>query len=171
MLNILHKKINNIIPIISIEHISNNSYHIIYEDESLLNNNIITQIENIIQTWPVDQHRINILNNLNSNWNNKINDGWLTPYGWKLGLNNSDITLLSGAFLLAKEASSLGLSQDATIVDTDGISHTISITDFTNLMLQYGEYRSQISTTYSNLLTTINNASSIEQLNNININI
>lgn len=170
MLNILHKKINEIISIISIEE-SNSGYHIIYTDNSQLNNNILTQINNILDSWPLDKAKLDKIQELDINWKSVINEGWVTPYGWKLGLQNADITLLTGAFLLAKEANSMGLSNISTIIDFNGISRSLNLNDLTQLMLLYGEYRSQISSKYSNIQALISQAVSTQTLNNINLEI
>lgn len=166
MLNILHSKINNIAPIISIEEI-NNSIHIQYENEEEVTDNQRYQINEILNQWPLELAKLEKIKILDNTWNNNIKIGWLTPYGWKLGLDTTDVSLLTGAFLLAKEASTLGLSQEASIIDTDGVSHNISISNFTSLLIQYGQYRSSLSAEYANTKTQIEQCQSLEELNNI----
>lgn len=104
------------------------------------------------------------LSELENYWSKKIQDGWTTPSGWKLGLKTEDVTLLTGAFLLLKESVNLGLSNSVNVVDTDNQSHTMDLTSMTQLMLGYGSYRANLSDNYSNLKNQINNASSIEQV-------
>lgn len=166
MLNILHSKINNIVPIIGIIE-NNNQYEIEYEDSQSVTSEQQTLINQILLSWPLDSAKLLKLDILNQQWNDQIQSGWLTPYGWKLGLGTNDITLLTGAFLLSKEAASLGLSQEANIVDIDGVSHTININDLTLLMIQYGQYRSSLSATYAASKLSIEQATSIQDLNNI----
>lgn len=166
MLNILHSKINNIVPILGIEDRNSNLY-IEYIDPDSITNEQAQQIQNIILSWPLDSAKLNKINILDRKWIDQISNGYTTNYGWKLGLTTSDVTLLTGAFLLAKEAYSLGLSQEASIIDTDGVSHNISITDFTILMIQYGQYRSNLSSWYANLKTQIDQCATIEEVNNI----
>lgn len=166
MLSILHQKINQITNIISIEKIAND-YIIQYKNEEYVTQEQITQINNIINEWPLTQAKLDKIKLLDIYWETQVNNGFITSYGWKLGLKNNDITLLSGAFLLCKEASSLGLLQEATIIDIDGIPHTLSINDLTTIMLQYGQYRTNLSTEYSNKKKQIEETSSIEEINNI----
>jgi hypothetical protein len=166
MLNILHSKINSIIPIQSI--IDNNgTYDIEYIDSEIPTNEQLSQIQDILTSWPLDQIKLSKIELLNEKWGALINQGWETSYGWFLGLTNQDVTLLTGAFLLAKEAANLGVLDDTTIIDTDGLSHTISINDLTILMIQYGQYRSTLSAYYANKKNEIEQASTIEQVNNI----
>lgn len=78
----------------------------------------------------------------------EIAKGFTTTGGWKLGLTESDVTLLTGQFVLAKEADAAGLPLPP-VIDTDGIPHQLSITELTELMLSYGEHRATLSTEYA----------------------
>lgn len=168
MLNILHNKISQIADIISIEKIGD-SYSIQYVDTNSITENQLAQINNIIENWPLDLAKINKLQLLDNKWSEDIKNGFTTIYGWKLGLTNNDVTLLTGAFLLGKEAHNMNISNSVTIIDIDGISHNIQIHDLTLLMLQYGQYRTDLSTSYSSKKHLIENANSISELENINI--
>jgi len=165
MLNILHKKINEIVPIISIE--ENNGIIIQYKDPDSVTTEQNTIINTILANWPFDKLKLIKLQQLDTNWLNNIKSGYITQYGWKLGLETNDVTLLTGAFLLAKEASSNGLLNQATIMDTEGVSHIMSINDFTILMLSYGEYRSNLSYNYSTTKQLIEQATTQQDLDNI----
>jgi hypothetical protein len=167
MLNYLHNLINNVVPIIGIEQISENNFNIQFVDPSNVNNGLLDEINGIINSWPLNQSKILKIKDLDNYWNFVIQNGFTTSYGWKLGLQNNDITLLTGAFLMAKEASNMNISQDVTIVDLQGVSHILSINDFTILMLEYGQYRTQLSAEYSNKKNLINSAQTIEEVNNI----
>lgn len=167
MLSILHQKIQEIVNIVSISQTSANNFSIEYTDAENVSQQQLDQVNNILNLWPLDQEKFVKLTALDNKWNTDTNNGFSTPYGWKLGLTNNDVTLLTGAFLLAKEASNMGISQNATIIDTNGVSHSIAINDLTLLMLQYGQYRTELSTQYSNTKILIQQASSIEELNNI----
>lgn len=74
--------------------------------------------------------------------------GFTTPQGWKIGLSESDVTLLTGAFVLAKEADALGLPPPP-IVDTDGQQHSLTLQELTSLMLAYGQARAALSSEYA----------------------
>lgn len=167
MLNILHNKLNEITNIISVEQATDNNFIIQYEDPSSITPEQQNQINTILNAWPLEILKINKIQQLDNKWIADINNGFETSYGWKLGLSNNDVTLLTGAFLLGKEASNMNLSQSTTIIDKDGISHTIPINDLTVLMLQYGQYRTQLSTIYSQIKTLIEQATSSQDLDNI----
>lgn len=166
MLNILHNKINNIIPIIGIQTI-NDTISIEYVDPDSVTNEQNQQIENILSSWPLDSAKLAKISILDLKWNSLIKEGYVTPYSWKLGLSTSDVSLLTGAFLLAKEAYALALSPQASIIDMNGVSHSISIEDFTSLMIQYGQYRTNLSIWYANIKNQIEQASTIEEIDNI----
>lgn len=68
--------------------------------------------------------------------------------GFRLGLEQSDVTLLTGAFVLAKEAAAIGMDVPP-IVDADGIPHQLSLEELTAVMLGYGQYRATLSQEYA----------------------
>jgi hypothetical protein len=79
----------------------------------------------------------------------EIAKGFVTDDGWKLGLSESDVTLLTGHYVLAKEASALGLPVPP-VIDADGVPHAFeSIQDLTALMLGYGQHRAELSMEYA----------------------
>lgn len=170
MLNILFEQIKNILPIKSI---------IQYESEVGVDyfNNIqpseeqLTQINTIISNWPLKKSKLEKLEQLDSMWSQTVKTGWTTPAGYKLGIDIQDITLLTGAFTLAKEAANIGSTQPSYIVDTDGHSHELSLQQFTELMLQYGQARATLSASYASLKQSINDATTLEELNAINLTI
>jgi hypothetical protein len=82
-------------------------------------------------------------------FSDQISLGFTTSYDWKLGLKDTDITLLTGAFVLAKQADEMGLPLPQ-IVDTDGIPHSMNLIEITQLMLAYGHYRAELSVEYAN---------------------
>ena len=107
------------------------------------------------------------LNQLSTYFENLINNGWTTPYGWKLGITTQDIALLNGNFTLAKEASNLGITDPIFVIDTDGESHEFNLQDLTMLMLQYGQARAALSSQDAAKRKAINNATTLEELNNL----
>lgn len=132
----------------------------------------ITQedIDNALPKLSEEQDRA--IAQLNVNWDTYTKyNGFNTSEGWSLGINTEDVSLLTGAFLLLKESSALGLADSTIVVDMSGVSHTISLEDMTNLMLQYGQFRSAKSQQYSDKLQAIKNSSTIEELNNLDLTI
>ena len=166
MLNILHEKINEIIPIVGVAQNQDGTYRIDYENETP-NATQQQQIDQIIQNFPIESLKIQKIEELDNNWQEVLKNGWQTPYGWKLGIDNQDVTLLTGAFILAKEANNMGLSNTGTVIDMDGKSHELSLQDMTILMIQYGQFRSQLSSQDALKRELINNAISIEDLEQI----
>lgn len=109
---------------------------------------------------------------LNINWETYIKyNGFTTSEGWSLGIDTSDVSLLTGAFLLLKESVSMGLTESTNIVDMLGNNHTVDLATMTSIMLQYGQFRSQKSQEYSSKYQSIINAQSITELNNLDLSI
>lgn len=79
----------------------------------------------------------------------QIAAGFTTPEGWKLGMRQEDVALLTGNYVLAKEAAEIG-AELPPIIDTDGVPHQLpSIQQMTQLMLSYGQARSAVSAEYA----------------------
>ena len=133
----------------------------------------LEQINYIVNNYDISlkQKKYNYEQNLKFNWSSKLQNGWETSQGWSLGIDVSDVALLNGAFTLAKEASNLGLTTPVSIIDTDGISHDLNLNELTQLMLSYGQARSQLSNIYATKLNQIKNASSIEELESLDLTI
>lgn len=75
--------------------------------------------------------------------------GYATEDGWVMGLASSDVALLTGNYILAKEAAVLELPLPP-IIDKDGVPHEFeSIEAMTAVMLAYGQHRAQISAQYA----------------------
>jgi len=163
----LHEQINSIVSIEGVQDLGNNTFHIEYLTEP--SSEQLTQVNNIIAGWSLHKAKLEKLEQVDLSWKTTMSNGWTTPYGWKLGTDNQDVTLLTGAFILAKEANNMGLSTTGIVIGMDGKSYELSLQDLTILMLQYGQFRSQLSSQDELKRELINNASTIEELNNISI--
>lgn len=104
-----------------------------------------TQIAAVLADWPLMRAKNDKLREIDADWQATVATGWPTPYGWKLGIATQDVTLLMGAFILAKEASAMGLPDTVAIIDTDGATHSLALAELTQLMLMYGQARSELS--------------------------
>lgn len=89
------------------------------------------------------------IENLDFWFKNVTAEGFTTSYGWRLGMTESDVTLLTGQFVLAKEAAAAELPLPP-VVDMAGVPHQIDdIEELTGLMLAYGAARSALSAEYA----------------------
>jgi hypothetical protein len=170
MLNILFTQISNIVNIEDISD-TNGVIEIRYDVDNLPNQLQLAEINNILSLWPLTKIKLQKIKELDENWKQVIQNGWTTSYGYKLGIDIQDITLLNGAFTLAKEASSIGITDLISIVDLDGNSHQLSLQELTLLMLQYGQARASLSNSYAVIKQSINAATTIQELEAINTNI
>lgn len=161
----LHEQIHSIVDIEGVQDLGNNTFYIEYVSEP--SSEQLEQINNVISEWPVNRAKLEKLEQVDISWKTTMSNGWTTPYGWKLGTDTQDVTLLTGAFILAKEANSMGLSTTGTVIDMGGQSHELSLQDMTILMLQYGQFRSQLSSQDALKRELIKNASSIDSLDEI----
>ena len=170
MLNILLNQIQSVIQVKAITEI-NSVINIEYFDNNPPSSSQIDEINNLLIDWPLKKLKLEKLKQLDLAWTETVKAGWTTQAGYKLGIDIQDITLLTGAFILAKEANSIGLTDPSYIVDTEGNSHGLSLPEFTQLMLQYGQARATLSNSYASLKKSINESTTLEELNAINLTI
>lgn len=82
----------------------------------------------------------------------RLAEGYEVPgHSFRLGLKQEDVTLLTGAFVLAKEAASIGMPVPP-IIDAEGRPHTLTIEQLTAVMLGYGHHRASLSAEYASRL-------------------
>lgn len=165
MLSDLHNKINDIVPIEGLSVNEDGSIRVDYID--LPNPEQYVAVNAILNNLEFEYAKINKLNEIELEWKETVKNGWETPLGWRLGIDIQDITLLTGAFTLAKEASSLGITDPVTIVDTEGSTHSLSLAELTPLMLQYGNARAALSANYANRKNAVKAATILEELESI----
>jgi hypothetical protein len=92
--------------------------------------------------------RVKALAAVDAWFRSEVAKGFTTASGWKMGLAESDVTLLTGQFVLAKEASAADLPLPP-VIDTAGVPHTLTLAELTALMLAYGAHRAALSTEYA----------------------
>jgi hypothetical protein len=148
-----------------------NGIEVSYYEDNFPSEEQLTQINNLLQSWPLYQLKLIKLETLNTSWNNIIKSGWLSPANYRLGIDIQDVALLNGVFTLAKEASLMGMNDPIYIVDLNGVSHSLNLQDLTILMLQYGQARASLSNSYAAIKQSINEATNAQELEAININI
>jgi hypothetical protein len=87
--------------------------------------------------------------------------------GIYFGIAQGDVSLLTGAFVLAQTAVSLGAaSADGpfTLIDVSGQSHSFTFAELTQTMLLYGNARATWSQTYAETKAAIDAASTVAQI-------
>lgn len=165
MISYLHNMISSIVPIEGLSTADDGSIIVHYIDTPTPEQYL--QINAILNSLDLQLAKFNKLEELEQSWKTSILNGWETPEGWKLGLDTQDVTLLTGAFILAKEAADAGITNSTSIIDTAGEPHQLTIQELTSLMLQYGSARATLSADYANKKHAIHNATSISELESI----
>lgn len=128
---------------------------------------VIDPVSEIMTISELDQAKLDKLQDIDNDWKVILNNGWQTPEGWSLGIHTDDVTLLNGAFTLAKEAAALGSTDPIVILDTDGEPHALTLEQMTPLMLAYGQARTTLSATDAARRKAVKNATTVEELEGI----
>tara|TARA_R110002074_G_scaffold388868_1_gene571818 strand:+ start:85 stop:597 length:513 start_codon:yes stop_codon:yes gene_type:complete len=163
-LPLMHEKIAKIIDINGVVN-DNGAYTVDYIDSPTQEQ--LDQVNAVIESWPLEKAKLEKLKEVDEEWKTILEAGWETSYGWSLGIDISDVALLNGNFVLAKEAAGMGITDPVFVVDTTGEAHAFNLTDLTILMLQYGQARTLLSSQDAAKRTAINNANTIEELNSL----
>lgn len=162
MISYLHNMISSIISIDGLSTADDGSIIVHYIDTPTPEQYL--KISSILNSLDLQLAKFNKLEELEQSWKASIASGWATPDGWKLGLDTQDVTLLTGAFILAKEAADAGITNSTSIIDTAGEPHQLTIQELTSLMLQYGNARATLSAEYASKKHAIHNATSLSEL-------
>jgi hypothetical protein len=104
------------------------------------------------------------LNDINNEWLALERTGWDSGQGYHLGITPSDVALLVGVFSLAKEAAALGLELPHLISMTNTPISFTTIQEMTMLLLQYGQARSNMASSFAARRKAVADATTIEEL-------
>jgi hypothetical protein len=160
----IHELIAKVCPIDGVYKDKDGIVNIHYKEEAT-SDQIASSID-LIQQLPLLSAKQDKMAKIDKEFSNKIDAGFLTSYGWKLGLSIDDLVLLSSLYLMATTCERAGL-QIPSIIDTDGMPHLLEMQWLTVIMLQYGEHRSQMSLDYANKKKSVNDATTIEEVENV----
>jgi hypothetical protein len=113
----------------------------------------IAAAQAFLLNWPVireKRQKIQYNYALLDRWfSEQIAAGCPVSAGFTLGLTDSDITLLTGNYILAQAAATADLPIPE-LIDKNRVSHAIAdMAELTAIMLEYGQYRANLSRTYA----------------------
>ncbi|WP_353208522.1 hypothetical protein [Sphingorhabdus sp.] len=162
-LTTLHAKINAVVQIVGLsEDESGAIFDILFVEPPTEEQQ--AQVDAIVADWPLEKAKLEKLAQVDADWKTTLQAGWTSPAGWKLGIDISDVTLLTGAFMLAKETQAMGLDVPVTITDMPGAAHNLNLAELTGLMLAYGQARAALSSADAARRRAINAATTPEEL-------
>jgi hypothetical protein len=112
----------------------------------------------------LEQAKSNKLQNIEQEWRDLEILGWDSGQGYYLGITPSDVALLVGVFSLAKEAAALGLELPHLISMANTPISFSTIQEMTMLLLQYGQARSNMASSFAARRKAVADATTIEEL-------
>jgi len=136
--------------------------------EGLLITNLINQAWDYIPDAEPDelsQAKARKIQAINNEWLTLEKTGWDSGQGYYLGITPSDVALLVGVFCLAKEAAALGLELPHLISMANTPISFTSIQEMTLLLLQYGQARSNMASSFAARRKAVADATTIEEVN------
>ena len=102
---------------------------------------------------------------INNEWLTLEKTGWDSGQGYHLGITPSDVALIVGVFSLAKEAAALGLELPHLISMANTPIGFATIQEMTTLLLQYGQARSNMASSFAARRKAVADATTIEGVN------
>ena len=102
--------------------------------------------------------------NIDNEWAALEKIGWDSGRGYRLGISPSDVALLVGVFSLAKEAAALGLELPHLISMANTPISFTTIEEMTLLLLQYGQARSNMASSFAARRKAVADATTIEEV-------
>ena len=112
----------------------------------------------------LEQAKFNKLQNIEQEWRSLEILGWDSGQGYYLGITPSDVALIVGVFSLAKEAAALGLELPHLISMANTPIVFTTIQEMTMLLLQYGQARSNMASSFAARRKAVSDAITIEQV-------
>ena len=100
---------------------------------------------------------------INNEWITLEKTGWDSGQGYHLGITPSDVALLVGVFSLSKEAAALGLELPHLISMANTPISFTTIQEMTMLLLQYGQARSNMASSFAARRKAVADATTIEE--------
>lgn len=136
-------------------------------DEGLFITNLINRAWDYIPDAEPDelsQAKARKIQAINNEWISLEKTGWDSGQGYYLGITPSDVALLVGVFSLAKEAAALGLELPHLISMANTPISFSTIEEMTLLLLQYGQARSNMASSFAARRKAVADATTIEEL-------
>jgi hypothetical protein len=157
----LHSALMKVAPVVGVagEFDDMNRYKMDFAPEATEEQ--VAAAHTLLREWPMRREQLRLARynyEQVENWfKEQLAAGFTASRGFRLGLSTEDVALLTGNFVLAKSGAELGLPLPP-VIDMDGISHTFaSIEELTFLMLEYGQYRANLSAVYASRKETVRN--------------
>ena len=104
------------------------------------------------------------LSQIENEWATLESAGWDSGAMFSLGIAPSDVALLVGVYVLAKEASALGLPIPSIIAKDNSSIQFVTLDEMTTLLLRYGAARAEMSSTFALKRKAVEAATTLEEV-------
>ncbi len=164
MIDIINNEISKLFQIYGVADNKDGTYRIDFMEGTTEEQK--QQAYTIVEKMPLIIAKRDKLHQIDADFQIITKIGWDSGQGYHLGITAQDVSLLVGLFVLAKEASAMGLNPPP-LIDMNGGIHMLSISELTTLMLRYGQARAQISADDAMRRKAVEDATTIEELDHI----
>lgn len=120
-------------------------------------------LENEARILLAEAKRIKLLD-IEDAWQKLESAGWDSGAKFNLGITPSDVALLVGVYVLAKEASTLGLPIPSIIAKDNSSIQFVTLNEMTTLLLRYGAARADLSSSFALKRKAVEAATTLEEV-------
>ena len=142
MLEYLHEDISKAVPIDGVSQDADGVITVQYVDEPTPEQ--LIQVNALIEDWPVELARLEEEAKVDKSVQAIEQQGYDTRRGYRIGLDSKSSSDLTGAVVLAKEAILQGYEGNHFILDSEGVTQSVTYEELIEISLEYGAARNAL---------------------------
>lgn len=169
MLEHLHEDIAKVVLIDGVSQDADGDITVQYIDEPTPEQ--LIQVNALIKDWPVELARLEEEAKVNGVVQEIEKQGYDTNRGYRIGLDSKSSSDLTGAVVLAKEAILQGYEGSHFILDSEGVTQSVTYEELIEISLEYGAARNALYIVASEKTVMIRAAKTISEVNSIDTEI
>ena len=169
MLGHLHEDVSKVVLIDGVSQDADGAITVQYADEPTPEQ--LIQVTTLIEDWPVELARLEEEAKVDKSVQAIEEQGYDTKRGYRIGLDSKSASDLTGAVVLAKEAILQGYEGNHFILDSEGVTQSVTYEELIETSLEYGAARNALYIVASEKTLMIRAAKTIDEVKSIDTEI
>lgn len=165
MLNHLHKQIEQVLPIYGLYQEAEGDISVQYKEEPTPEQ--LVEVEKLISDWPLEEAKLQQEEQIDNAVKEVEVAGYDTGKGYKIDLSSKGAADLTGAVVLAKEAIFGGYEGDHYILDSEGLTQSVTYEELIEVSLEYGAARNALYILASQQTRTVRSAKTVKEVRSV----
>ena len=126
-------------------------------------------VDEIIEGWPLREAQLEQEEQINESVKEIEKEGFDTGKGYKIDLSYKGAADLTGAVVLAKEATDFGYEGDHYVLDSNGMTQAVSYEELIQLGLEYGTARNALYVLASQKTRAVREAKTVNEVQSVEV--